>query len=109
VRWASLSYYDELLEAGCLIFESPRMIHSKYLLIDDNVAAVGSANMDIRSFHLNYEITAMFYDRGVNAALAEWFERDARQAHNVTCEERAKLGAVERGLEALARVTSPML
>jgi cardiolipin synthase len=109
VRWASLSYYDELLSAGCRIFESPQMIHSKYLLVDDNIAAVGSANMDIRSFHLNYEITAMFYDAGVNAALADWFERDAKQSAVVTLEERGQLGSMARSLEALARVSSPLL
>ncbi len=109
VRWASLSYYDELLGAGCRIFESPRMIHSKYLLIDDNVAAVGSANMDIRSFHLNYEITAMFYDPGVNAELARWFERDAHGAQPVTEPDRSDLSGTQRGLEAVARVSSPLL
>ncbi len=109
VRWASLSYYDELLEAGCRILESPRMIHSKYMLIDENVAAIGSANMDIRSFYLNYEITAMFYDASVNGALAEWFERDARDARPVTEADREALTPIDRGLEAVARVSSPLL
>lgn len=109
VRWASLSYYDELLAAGCRIEESPRMIHSKYLLVDHNVAAVGSANMDIRSFHLNYEITAMFYDESVNEALAKWYERDAIEASPVTEMQRKRLRPLDRALEALARVSSPIL
>jgi len=109
VRWASLSYYDELLEAGCRISEAPHMIHSKYLIVDRRVSAIGSANMDIRSFYLNYEITAMFYDEGVNAALAEQFERDHADARGVSLEARARLGWRARALEALARVTSPIL
>ena len=109
VRWASLSYYDELLDAGCRIFEYPHMLHSKYLIIDHRIAALGSANMDVRSFHLNYEITAMFYDEGVNQSLADQFQADLSRAREVSPEARARLTWSERAAEALARVSSPIL
>jgi cardiolipin synthase len=109
VRMASASYYDRLLEAGCLIYEYPQMMHSKFLVVDDALATIGSANMDIRSFRLNYEITAMFYDRGVNADLAEIFQRDVARATSIHQESRAKVSWHRRMLEALARVLSPLL
>lgn len=109
VRWASRSYYDGLLSAGCRIYEHPDMIHSKYIVVDDTVAAIGSANMDIRSFYLNYEITAMFYDANVNAALAERFEADQAQAARILEANRAQILAPRRALEAFARMLSPLL
>jgi cardiolipin synthase len=109
VGWASASYYDGLLEAGCSIFEYPAMIHSKFMVVDDALAAIGSANMDVRSFHLNYEVTAMFYDAGVNADLARVFLRDAAQATPVRPESRADLSAWRTAAEAFGRVLSPLL
>ncbi len=109
VRQASSSYYDGLLETGCRIYEYPKMLHSKYLLVDRSVSAVGSANMDIRSFHLNYEITAMFYDAGVNADLAALFEHDLRSAVRVLPRDRARLTWSRRFIEASARALSPLL
>jgi cardiolipin synthase len=109
VSMASSSYYDRLLAAGCRIYEYPQMMHSKYVIVDDSMATIGSANMDIRSFHLNYEVTAMFYDRYVNADLAHIFERDLAQARRIGPEQRADLGFGRRAIEAMARVLSPLL
>ena len=109
VRMASNSYYDELLSAGCRIDEYPRMLHSKVLIVDDSLAAIGSANMDIRSFHLNYEVTAMFYDTTVTAGLAEIFEHDLAAARRVCEAGRARITPARRLAEALARTLSPLL
>jgi cardiolipin synthase len=63
---AQRSFYDELLEDGVKIhLFSPRFLHAKNLTIDRDVALVGSANVDIRSFALNEEISLLFYDPGV--------------------------------------------
>jgi cardiolipin synthase len=58
------SYYDELLEAGVKIrlFNPPVLLHSKNMSIDDDIAVIGSSNMDIRSFALNSEVTLVLYD-----------------------------------------------
>jgi cardiolipin synthase len=109
VGLASRSYYDGLLEAGCAIYEYPEMLHSKYLIADRSVAAIGSANMDIRSFYLNYEVTAMFYDEGVTAVLAANFEADLAHSVRVGASDRAKLPGSRRMAEAFARVLSPLL
>jgi cardiolipin synthase len=109
VAYASRSYYDELLEVGCRIYEyEPGMLHAKYLIVDE-VAAIGSANMDIRSFHINYEITAMFYDATLTQQLAEMFVTDLQQAREVRASERIALPLMTRLAENAARVLSPLL
>ena len=79
---AQRSFYDELLEAGVQIhLFAPRFLHAKNLTIDHDVALVGSANVDIRSFALNEEISLLFYDRGVVAELHRI--QDGYLAHSV--------------------------
>lgn len=110
VGLAARSYYDELIAAGCEIHEYvPGMLHSKYMVIDDTVAAIGSANMDVRSLYLNYEVTAMFYDRAVAGALAEVFVEDVRNGRRVEAAERAQLPLRWRFAEGIARIMSPLL
>ena len=109
VAHASRSYYDELLQAGCRIFEyGAGMLHSKYMIADD-VCAIGSANMDVRSFHINYEITAMFYDAGVTDALEEVYEADLRRATEILASDREHTTVWQRLRENSARVLSPLL
>jgi cardiolipin synthase len=110
VSLAGASYYDELLAAGCRIYEYlPGMLHAKYLLVDDRVAAIGSANMDVRSFYLNYEVTALFYDRRLTLELAEVFTRELARALEVRPESRRQLSLPRRLGEGLARLLSPLL
>jgi len=110
VGLAARSYYDELLAAGCEIHEyTPGMLHSKYMVVDDTIAAIGSANMDVRSLYLNYEVTAMFYDRGVCSELAEVFVDDIRDGRRVEATDRALIPMRWRFAEGVARIMSPLL
>ncbi len=110
VALAARSYYDELIEAGCEIYEfRPGMLHSKYMVVDDILAIIGSANMDVRSLYLNYEVTTMFYDRGVVQNLAAVFEQDLRDGVQITAEERLRLSLGNRLSEGVARILSPLL
>jgi cardiolipin synthase len=61
VAHAQRSYYEALLAAGVRIFlyPAPYVLHAKHFCIDDDVAVVGSSNMDMRSFALNYEVVMM--------------------------------------------------
>jgi cardiolipin synthase len=70
---AQRSYYEELLKAGVHIhwYQSPVLLHSKFLTIDDDIAVIGSSNMDIRSFQLNLEVTLVCYNKDVVADLQE--------------------------------------
>lgn len=109
VALAAASYYDDLLEAGGRIFEyGAGMLHAKYAVFDE-VGLVGSANMDVRSFHLNYEVVALFYDAGVTATIISRFSEDLTDSREVTAEQRDQLGWTARVLEGMARVVSPLL
>ncbi len=67
---ASRSYYEELLHAGVRIFEfQPGLLHAKTLTLDGQVTLIGSANMDRRSFELNYENNILIYDPAVTATI----------------------------------------
>lgn len=70
---AQRSYYEELLKAGVRIhlYRSPVLLHSKFLIVDDDIAVIGSSNMDIRSFQLNLEITLICYNAQVAADLQD--------------------------------------
>lgn len=109
VAWAARSYYDDVLAADGRIFEYQRgMMHSKFLIVDD-LCAIGSANMDVRSFHINYEVTGMFYDPALTAELAGIFCRDLEDAREVTRAARADPPLWVRLAENAARVLSPLL
>ena len=110
VTAAARSYYDTLLAAGVRIYEyQPTMIHSKTLLVDDYFAAVGTANMDNRSFRLNFEITALLFGQEHATTLAEIFRRDMKDSIEVREAARSKLSVKWRLAEAGARILSPLL
>ncbi len=72
VRAASRSYYRQLLEAGCRIFEfEGGLLHAKTLTLDGNTALIGSSNLDLRSFDLNYENNILLHDEALTAQIAE--------------------------------------
>ena len=70
---AQCSYYQALLEAGVRIYlyPAPAVLHSKYFSIDDDVAVIGSSNMDMRSFALNYEVSMMLTGGDIVARFRE--------------------------------------
>ena len=65
VAHAQRSYYEEMLRAGMKIYlyKAPTLLHSKYIVIDDDFALIGSSNMDVRSFKLNHELMVVFHDK----------------------------------------------
>ncbi|MDR0440491.1 MAG: phospholipase D-like domain-containing protein [Candidatus Accumulibacter sp.] len=68
----------DMVAAGARVWLHPRMVHAKAVLVDDELALVGSANLDGRSLFLNYEMMIAFYDRRAVADFAHWVE--ARRA-----------------------------
>ena len=84
------------------------MLHTKAMLVDDDLALIGSANFDHRSFRLNFEICLMFRDAGVTADLAKLIEGEFAHAPRVRGDrDRPLLRA--RLPEAFARLLSPLL
>ncbi|MFT3769170.1 MAG: cardiolipin synthase [Minicystis sp.] len=110
VTAAARSFFGELIHAGVKIYEyTPRMLHAKTIVVDDTFAAVGSANMDSRSFRLNYEVTAALYGPEGPRVLAEIFERDLEHTRQVTRGELANDRLPRRVMEAAARLLAPLL
>jgi cardiolipin synthase len=86
-RWAARGLYGRLLRSGMEVWEyRPSMMHAKLAIIDDTLIA-GSANLDIRSGRINYELVAVVNDRELARRARSDFEEDLRQAERITLEE----------------------
>lgn len=110
VYWASLSYIGELLQAGVKFYTYEKgFLHSKVVLADDFISSVGTANLDIRSFKLNFEVNAFIYDKEVNEKLADNFINDLKYCKEITIEEYGKRSKIVKLKESFSRLLSPIL
>lgn len=110
VERASFTYYGELLEAGVQIYlYNKGMIHAKSLIIDEEVAEVGAANYDMRSFRLNYEVCEFFYSKDVASDLTEQFEQDLNDSVPLRMEDLLQRSPSQRLMEQGARLLFPLL
>jgi cardiolipin synthase len=110
VDLAARSYFPELLKAGVHIYEYlPRFIHAKTIVVDRDLSIVGSANLDNRSFRLNFEVCAAIYGTEVAARLTAIFEDDLTECREVKPKQLAREPLVQRLGESTARLFSPML
>lgn len=108
VTAAARSYFDELMQAGVKVYEySASMLHSKTLLVDNNLAIVGTANFDNRSFRLNYEVCAIGYGPSLNAKLEDQFMADLTKSKLV--DPRRTQTFVRKLGDSAARLFSPLL
>jgi cardiolipin synthase A/B len=110
VYHAQRSYYEALLRAGVKIrlYQAPYILHSKHFTIDDDVAVIGSSNMDIRSFELNMEVSLLV--RGASfvremRAVEDGYRRESRE---LTLDEWMKQPLRSTVLDNLARLTSAL-
>ncbi len=107
---ASRSYRPALVEAGVRIFEYARgFLHAKTMVVDEWVGTIGSANLDMRSFFLNYELNAFVYGRKFARELAAEFAADLQDAKEATAETLSGISRPRRILQAAARMLSPLL
>ncbi len=110
VYWATRSYVEELLEAGIKVYMyTAGFNHSKLVIIDGDFCSVGSANMDVRSFEDNFEVSALIYDRTLATELEESFMNDLAQSRLITLEEWNLRSKWASARESLARLLSPLL
>ncbi|ANZ61563.1 cardiolipin synthase [Secundilactobacillus paracollinoides] len=84
-------------------------LHAKTMLVDDEVASVGSANMDYRSFKLNFEVNAFLYDKEINTQLAALFEQDMAESTLITPEMFADQSLYLRFKQSVSRLLAPIL
>ncbi|MCI2000911.1 MAG: cardiolipin synthase [Clostridia bacterium] len=110
VYWSSMSYLGELIEVGVKVYQyTDGFIHSKTIFIDSLVATVGTANMDVRSFGLNFEVNSFIYDEKIVAGLEADFIKDIEDSKRITYEDYKNRGKIFKFRESVARLISPML
>ncbi|HWJ68281.1 MAG TPA: cardiolipin synthase [Nocardioides sp.] len=110
VGHAQASYYKALLQAGVRIYQypAPAILHSKHFTIDDQIAVVGSSNMDMRSFALNYEVSLMMPDPAVVARMREVEDSYRAISRELTLDDWARRPARTRYVDNLARLTAAL-
>lgn len=111
VYFASRSYLAELLRFGVKVYfyKENSFLHSKVMTVDGKISTMGTANMDIRSFELNYEINSVIYDEEVTLKLEEMFERDISESKLITLEDYESTPRHIKITEAVSRVFSTLL
>ncbi len=110
VYWATYSFAAELLEYGAVIetYENG-FIHAKTMIIDNGVVSVGSANIDVRSFRLDFEVNALIYDERMASQVRKAFFDDSKVSQPLTKEKYEQRGTIIKFKEGLARLISPLL
>ena len=109
-RWASRSFYPDLLEVGARLFEyQAGILHAKAVLFDRRLSLVGSANINNRSFRLNFEASMMVGDPALNEALASLFEADMARSREILLEEILNRPWRMQVLDGAAHLLSPVL
>ncbi len=108
--WASLSYVEELLASGVRIYQYQKgILHAKILILDGEIGVIGSTNFDIRSFSLNFEISAFIYDEPLAQRLERDFYQDLKDSRELILEEYQTRPLLNRLKESSARLFSPLL
>lgn len=107
---ATSSYFEDLLSAGVEIYRYQKgILHSKVLIVDEEVCIVGSANFDIRSFQLDFELSALMYSSELAKCLKSDFTKDLLDSIQIDQEELANRSFLQKIEETNARLLSPLL
>lgn len=110
VYWATLSHVHELLKLGAKVYiYNNGFIHAKTLVVDEEIASVGTANIDYRSFKLNFEVNAFLYDEEISKKLTEIFFEDIKVSKLLSLEEYQQRSLEVRLKESISRLLSPIL
>lgn len=109
-EYASKSYFSELLRYGVEIYSYQRgFLHQKIIIVDGNLATIGTANMDMRSFHLNFEVNVFLYGTSSIRDLVAHFEEDMEDSVKISPVQYYKRAFRERAKESFARLFSGVL
>lgn len=110
VYWATLSHTGDMLNAGAKVFIYQKgFMHSKKIIIDDKIASVGTANIDVRSFRLNFEVNAFLYDFELAGKLVQYFQEDVKYSTQMTQKLYNQRSLGIRFKESISRLLSPVL
>ncbi len=110
VGHAQRSYYEEILRSGIKVFlyEAPTLLHSKYITIDDDLAVIGSSNLDMRSFQLDLEISLLLYSKAVVKDFNTLTKKYLTKSHRLGLNTWSKRSKRLKLLENLARLTATL-
>lgn len=107
---ATLSYAEELLlQGGEVHIYDEGFLHAKTIVIDDEIVSVGTANFDIRSFKLNFEVNAFMYDEELAIEQRKYYEEDAAGSYLLTEQIIAEYSLWDRFKQQFSRLLSPIL
>ena len=110
VHMVTRSYYAQLIRGGVKIYEyTPGFIHSKMFVSDDQVAIVGTANMDYRSFYLHFECGVSFYQSTMAAKVRDDILRTLKVCQPVELDELNRAPLHHRAFTKLLRLMAPLM
>ena len=110
VQHASFSFLKPLLARGVSVYLYEKgFLHAKTVCIDGKLSYIGTVNLDIRSFYINFEVSAIIHHDALSAALVEQFERDKQESTLLTMEQWHARPKWKRGVDSLCRLVAPLL
>jgi len=108
--WVAYTYFENLLDAGVRIYQyTAGFLHAKVMIVDDSLATVGSCNMDIRSFNLDYEVNAFFYNPEIAQELIAQFYNDIAECREISYKDVHELQLWKRFRNSIFRMIAPVL
>lgn len=110
VYWATYSYVGEMVLQGanCFMYMDG-FLHAKGIVVDEMVLSYGTANMDIRSFSLNFEVNAIVYDEDKAREMTDYFREDLKKSRQITKNMYLGRNLLVRFKEQVSRLLSPLL
>ena len=110
LRLATGSYIKECMQSGIKVyFYEPTVMHAKVVIVDDEFVTTGSTNFDFRSFEHNFEFNALIYSKEFNLKMRDIFEADIQQCTRLSMGTWKKRPVVQKAMESLVRLISPIL
>ncbi len=110
VYWATHSFAGEILASGARVYKyNDGFLHAKGIMVDGKVSSYGTANLDMRSFLLNFEVNAVIYDSKTTSDLERIFMEDLKKCIEITPLSYSQRGIVIRFKEQISRLLAPLL
>lgn len=106
---ATMSYVADVMDYGIKVYLYPGFLHAKMMVVDDFCSAIGTANIDMRSFSLNFEIDAFMYGEEISRRCIKIFKDDLKICRLLTKEEFQERSVFSRIQESVFRLFSPIL
>ncbi|MDO1500982.1 cardiolipin synthase [Winogradskyella maritima] len=109
-EYATNSYLERLLEAGVEVYQYCKgFVHAKTIVVDDTFSTIGTANMDYRSFNINFEVNALIYHKDTSLEMKQLFNDDLQDCEQLDMDRWVKRSKRVKLIEAVARLMAPLL